>query len=105
MVNTAEIHALLVTPDPWLVTNFTNVSRELGVEAQRSATTDGIPDELGRTKYEAVLVDFDTVPGTLSILAGLRESPANRNALIFAVATAIAHRHQALHQRQTFTFN
>ena len=104
MVNTAEIHALLVTPDPWLVMNFTDVSRELGIDAQRSGKTGGVPEELGRAKYEAVLVDFDTVPETLAILASVRESPANRNALVFAVATDIGHRQQALRQGATFIF-
>src|SRR2546427_6442601 len=104
MVNTAEIHALLVTPDPWLVMNFTDVSRELGIDAQRSGKTGGVPEELGRAKYEAVLVDFDTVPETLAILASVRESPANRNALVFAVATDIGHLEQALRQGATFIF-
>src|SRR5260370_7353851 len=104
MVNTAEIHALLVTPDPWLVANFTNVSRELGIDAQRSGKTGGCPEELGRAKYEAVLVDCDTVPETLAILASVRESPANRNAVVFAVATDSAHRRQALQQGVNFIF-
>ena len=104
MVNIAEIHTLLVTPDPWLVTNFTNVSRELGIDAQRSVKTAGVPEELGRAKYEAVLVDFDKVPETLSILARVRESPANRNAVVFAVASNSEHRQQALEQGANFVF-
>jgi len=98
MENTAEIRAFLVTPDPWLIRNFISACGELGIEAHRSLRTDGIPEELGRAKYEAVLVDFDTVPETLPILVGVRDTPANRNALVFAVATDIAHRHQALQQ-------
>ncbi len=104
MVNTAEIRALLVTPDPWLVKHFSSVCGELGIAAQRSATIDGVPDELGQAKYEAVLVDFDTVPETLTILAGVRESRGNRNALVFAVATDTANRHQALRQGANFIF-
>jgi hypothetical protein len=103
MLNTAEIRALLVTPDLWLVTNFTDISRELGIDAQRSGKTAGVPEELGRTKYEAVLVDFDNVPDTLSILARVRESPANKNAVIFAVASG-ASREQAFEQGANFVF-
>jgi hypothetical protein len=103
MLNTAEIRALLVTPDPWLVTNFTNISRELGIDAQKSGKTAGVPEELGRTKYEAVLVDFDNVPDTLSILARVRESPANKNAVIFAVASG-ASKEEALKQGANFVF-
>ncbi len=104
MLNTAEIRALLVTPDPWLVRNFISVCGELGIEAQSSATTAEVPEELGQTKYEAVLVDFDTVPETPTIMGGVRESRGNRNALVFAVATNTAHRHQALRQGANFIF-
>src|SRR6266498_3284279 len=104
MVNTAEIRALLVTPDPWLVGNFTSVCRELGIAAQSSATIDGVPEELEQAKYEAILVDFDIVPETMTILTGVRESRGNRNALVFAVATDTSHRHQALRQGANFVF-
>jgi len=103
MQNTADIRTLLVTPDLWLVTNFTNISRELGLDAQRSAKPVGIPEELGRTKYEAVLVDFDNVPDTSSILARVRASPANQNAVIFAVASGTSREH-ALEQGANFVF-
>src|ERR1051326_8702926 len=104
MANAVEIRALLVTTDPWLMTNFTNVCRELGIEAQRSASTVELPEELGHTKYEAVLVDFDTVPQALTILAGVRESRGNRTALVFAVATDTAQRYQALRHGVNFIF-
>lgn len=104
MVNTAEIRALLVTPDPWLVSNFTSACGELGIEAQSSSKIHEIPDELAQAKYEAVLVDFDTVPETPTIMGGVRESRGNRNALVFAVATNTAHRHQALRQGANFIF-
>src|SRR5579863_3022395 len=104
MENTAEIRVLLVTPDPWLIRTFTGVCGSLGIAAQNSATTHGVPEELGQAKYEAVLVDFDTVPETLTILGGVRESRGNRNALVFAVATEISHRHLALLQGANFIF-
>lgn len=104
MVNAAEIRALLVTPDPWLVNNFTSVCTELGIAAQKSATIHNVPEELGEAKYEAVLLDFDTVAETPTIMGGVRESRGNRNALVFAVATHTAHRHQALRQGANFIF-
>jgi DNA-binding response OmpR family regulator len=104
MINTAEIRALLVTPDPWLVSSFISVCSELGIEAQSSATIHEVPEELAQAKYEAVLVDFDTVPETPTIMGGVRESRGNRNALVFAVATDTAHRHQALRQGANFIF-
>jgi FixJ family two-component response regulator len=104
MQNAADIHVLLVTPDSSLVTNFTNLCRELGIEAQISGSTHTVPEELAHAKYEAVLVDFDIVPETLSIMGGVRESRGNRNALVFAVATDTTHRHQALRQGANFIF-
>jgi hypothetical protein len=104
MANTTEIRALLITPDPWLAKHFTSVCEELGIEAQRSAATNGVPEELGDAKYEAVLLDFDTIPDAFTILAGIRESRGNRNALVFAVATNTSHRHQALRKGANFIF-
>lgn len=104
MQNVVEIRVLLVTTDPELITDFIDVCRELGIEAQSSASTHEIPQELAQGKYEAVLVDFDTVPEALTIMGGVRESRGNRNALIFAVATNTAHQHQALRQGANFIF-
>ncbi len=84
------IRALMVTGDPALVANFTHVSLEVGIEAQASATVPGIPEELRTVKYEAVLLDFDTVPDAMPILAALRQSRANEKAVVFAVASEAA---------------
>ncbi len=101
---TNAMRALLVTPDPWLTVNFTDISREVGIEVQTSAKTDGIPEELGRAKYEAVLLDFDMVANAMSILAAMRQNPSNRNAVVFAVATGVEQGQQALHNGANFLF-
>lgn len=90
------IQALLVTPDPFLVTAFTAVCRELGIEVRTTAGNDGIVEELGRAKHEGVLVDFDTAPDPILMLNALQRSPSNRNAVAFAVATKADDRRQAL---------
>ena len=90
------IQALVVTSDPWLVTSFTDASRELGMEVQTSAGIAGVPAELNRSKYEAVLVDFDVVLNPIEIVTAVRQSPSHRNAVIFAVATEASDRRQAL---------
>src|SRR5947208_16412014 len=69
------LRALLVTPDSLLVGMFADLSRELGIEAQSSVSTNGIPDELRSAKYEAVLLDYDRVPDASTILTTLRKSP------------------------------
>jgi DNA-binding response OmpR family regulator len=104
MANALEIRALMVTSDPWLLTSFANVSRELGIETQKSGDPGSVPDELSRAKYEALLLDFDTVAETMPIFVSVRESRTNKDALVFAVATGTAHRQQALDQGATFIF-
>ena len=88
--------ALLVTPDPSLVTAFTAVCRELGIEVRTTAGKEGIIEELQKAKYEGILVDFDTAPDPTLMLNALRRNPSNRNAVAFAVATKADDRRQAL---------
>lgn len=90
------IQALLVTPDPFLVTAFTAVCRELGIEVRTTAGNDGMIEELERVKYEGVLVDFDRTPDPVLMLNAVRRSPSNRNAIAFAVATNADDQQQAL---------
>ena len=95
-----EIRALVLTHDSSLAAKFAEVSREFGIESQRSGK--GIPTELGSSKYEALVIDFETVvqPGT--IFKVLRQSPANRNAVIFAVVGDADARQRARDQGATF---
>jgi hypothetical protein len=46
-----------------------------------------VSDQLNRSRYEAVVLDFDTVPDARPVLASVRESRANKNAVVFVVAT------------------
>ncbi len=102
MTHAVEIRTLLVTLDPGLADTITVISRELGIDVQRSSSVGEVPEELGRTKYEALLLDFDTVAETAPILDLVRGSPSNKSALIFAVATGPSHRQEALQQGANF---
>jgi PilZ domain len=75
---------------------FSEIARERGIRSQRPTALEGIPEELRTLKYEAVLLDFDTVPQTRAILEFLRENPSNRSAVVFAVATGAAQKQEAL---------
>ena len=90
------IQALLVTPDPSLVTVFTAVCGELGIEVRTTAGNEGIIEELQKAKYEGILVDFDTAPDPTLMLDALRRNPSNRNAVTFALATKADDRREAL---------
>jgi hypothetical protein len=104
MINTPEIRALLVTDSQWTIDIFTTLFRELGVEAQPAIKTQGIPEELGRMKFEALLLDFDAGSGAQAILDHARHSPSNKNAVVFAVASDAIHREWLLAHNANFIF-
>ena len=100
------IRALLVTTDARLDEQFMAITREIGIDAQAAATKVGIgvPEELTRTKYEAILLDFDTIPEAMAILTTVRQSLTNRNAVVFAVATDVPQGRKALEYGATLRF-
>jgi hypothetical protein len=103
MTASAEIRALVVTRDATLATTFSQISGEFGIFSQRIGENGGgIPEEFGAAKYDALLIDYETVPQTTSILAKLRESPTNKNAVVFAVVGSDASRRRARDQGATF---
>jgi len=103
MSSAAEIRALVVTRDTSLTATFTDISREFGISAQKSKSSNGgVPDELSLSKYEALLIDFETVPQTMPIFTTIRQSPANRNAVVFAVVGSPDSRQRARDQGATF---
>jgi hypothetical protein len=99
-----EIRALMVTLDPWLASIFKDLSKDLGIDAQSSASSSGVTRELGSMNYESVLIDFDTISDPLPVLASVRESRSSKEAFVFAVATPDFQRHQAIQQGADFVF-
>jgi hypothetical protein len=98
-----EIRALVVTSDSSLVRAFAQISREFGIDAQAvNGAASAVPAELGGSKYEALLIDYETVPQSVSILKSIRESKMNRNAVVFAVVGSTDARQRARDQGATF---
>lgn len=105
MVSTAaDIRALVVTTDAGLLSVFVDISREIGVVTDISEPAQGIVPELSRQKYEALLIDFDSVCDAGSVLTALRASPSNQNAVVFAIATEHCRREAALLHGANFVF-
>jgi hypothetical protein len=96
------LHVLLLTADPVLASTFTNLFGELGIEAQTSEDSQDIADRLNRAKYEGIVLDFDTLSNARPVLANVRESRSNKNAIVLAVATNTNHAEQALEDRAHF---
>ena len=91
-----------MTADPALVATFTDISQELQIEAEASSNCQKVSDQLNRDKYEGVVLDFDTVTDVRPLLTTVRESPANKSAIVFAVATNATHMEQAIQDRAHF---
>jgi CheY-like chemotaxis protein len=83
---------------------FVDISRELGVVTDLSTAAEGVPSELAGQKYEALLIDFDLVRDAGPVLAALRASHSNQNAVVFAVATQPHQREAALRHGANFVF-
>ena len=81
------MNALLVTADSNLVNTFADLSRDLGLQTHACESTREISTQLNRARYEALVLDFDTVRDARPILATAQESRSNKNAVVFAVAT------------------
>ncbi len=104
MSSAAELRALVVSEDSSLLSTFTDVFKNFGVDAENNHESEGVPAGMRTSKFEALVVDFDTMPRGVPILTALRDSPSNRHALIFAVATGNLQTKQALEQGANFVF-
>ena len=82
-----QLRGLVLTTDSWLNSAFTKSAAEFGLETHLARTASVASGQLSRTKYEAVILDFDTIAQTSSVLAEIRKSPSNKTAVVFAVAT------------------
>ena len=81
------MQALLLTADPSLITDFSCASNDLGIDIQPIEDVATIGDRLSRTKYDALVLDLDTVPSALPVLGDTHQTVSGKNALIFAIAT------------------
>jgi DNA-binding response OmpR family regulator len=97
----AQIHVLLMTADQALATTFSDAFQEFGIEAQFSEDSEQVANQLNRARYEGVIFDSDTVPARPALVT-LHESPSNKNAILFVVATDGKKMEEALQNRAHF---
>lgn len=100
----ADVRVLVVSPDAALASAFRNITRELGIVLDVSDGQEGVPPELRCEKYEALVLDFDSVSNALATIAALRANPSNQNAVVFAIATEHPQREAALLHGANFVF-
>jgi CheY-like chemotaxis protein len=96
------MHALLVTADSSLVATFTQISEELGIRTEPVGNVQNVSGRLNSAKYEAVLLDADTVPSAIPVISAVRESRSSTHAVVFVVASKATDSEQALERGAHF---
>ena len=96
------MQVLVLTADPSLLSVLTDVSREFGITARSTHSSQQASERLNRETYAGLVLDFDTVPDARPFIAMARASRSNKNAVVFAIATNISSTDQALQDRAHF---
>jgi CheY-like chemotaxis protein len=97
-----QLHVLVLTADAELRDTFATLFHELGIEAHTSSGSRGAAEKLSQTKYEGVLLDFDTVADARPVLTQVKESRSNKNAIVLAVATERSQAERVLRDQAHF---
>lgn len=104
MNNTAEIHALLISPDTEMSVLFSRMFEEIGIAIETCNDESHVPEILSHSKFEALVLDFDNTSSALPIICSLRESSSSKDAIVFTVATQVPERQVALAHGANFAF-
>src|SRR5438874_7251564 len=99
------IQGLLLTSDESLIAHFTDASEELGIRFRSSAAWGEVCSQFQHGKYEAIVLDLETIDPSLPVLEQIKKVHANERAVIFAVASNSSHRDHALRGGAHFVIN
>lgn len=83
---------------------FIPLFTESGIVSQESTDPEHVAEELGRTKFEALVLDFDLGVRASALLDCARANPANRNAVIFAIVNDKSDTQEAIAHGANFVF-
>lgn len=103
MNEAAEIRAFVVA-DPKLASILMPLFQEMGIACQGGSDPEVVAKELDRTKYEALVLDFDSNSRASAIVEHARANPANKNAVVFAIVGGMARRQEAISCGANFVF-
>jgi DNA-binding response OmpR family regulator len=103
-IDASEIHALLIGPDSAMSRLFAKIFEEIGITAQSCSDDSRVAGILSNSKFEALVLDFDNVDAGVSIICKLRECSSSKDAIVFAVATAMSTRQRAFAGGANFAF-
>lgn len=100
----AEIRAIIISDDVLTIRLLTALFQEIGVTPQVVTSIEALSKELDRTKYEAFVLDFDSVLSPPTLIHYARSNPANSKALVFAIVSNPVARQQAIAHGANFVF-
>lgn len=96
------LNALIVTNEAALSALFEDIAAELDIESHAGGNVGEIGRRLDEGKYQAVLLDFDTISNAGEALKAVRKSRSNKGAVVFAVATEAVQRRRLLREGTHF---
>jgi hypothetical protein len=99
------LHALLLTSDQSLKAHFMDASKGLGIEFRSSGDSEEVCSQFQHGRYEAIVVDLETIPAMMPVFERIKKTSANQQAVIFAITSNSCHRDYALHSGAHFVIS
>jgi CheY-like chemotaxis protein len=99
------LQSLLVCHDPGTVRVFRRALDDLSIALETATTAEAALQLLDRNKFDAVIVDCDDVAGGPAVLAGLKQSPSNKRAVVIAVINGTTNMRAAFEMGAHFTLD
>jgi DNA-binding response OmpR family regulator len=98
------IQAMVVSSDLDASHLLGGVLEEMGIRVQHFGDESEAAAQMDQDRFEAVVLDFDTIARTLLVLESLSASRSSHGALVFGVATEIPALQRALEQGVSVSF-
>lgn len=98
------IQAMIVSRDEQVVNLFSDVLGHMGIDIKHYADESTAVSQVGSARFEAVVLDFDTVAEMAFLIQCIHESRSNRNALVFGLATEASALQRALQEQINVPF-
>ena len=80
-----ELRALLLSRDDEMVDVLRRTLADLGVGTEVYSSSEWATEDLARHKFDAVIIDCESVSGAKDVLKKLRSTPSNSSSLAFAI--------------------
>lgn len=97
-LNSVGIQAMIVSRDVEASNLIGGILEEMGIRVQRFADESEAGAQVDHDRFEAVILDLDTMLRTQLVLESLRASRSSHAALVFGLATEIPTLQRALEQ-------